>query len=400
MNIKRQIFLLLLAQFLIIASLDMTDPYWPLIIQHHHHYISPRHLQYWSAAIYMAPFLVTIFTLPFWSYLGNQFGHKKMILRAAGVLVLTQLLLGFVTEPLLILGVRLIQGFFAGFTASAQAWLLMSTSINKHSRIIGRMQATTAVGTIVGPILGGWIAHYFGYREIFISSATICFCVVLLLIRHLSETPLSAAKHRLFSIKSFHHLTPTILFLLVLICVTQAARWMSMPFFALYVVQHLQGNNLTVGMLYAATALCTFGAALLWGGVLDQTIKQAPLRIKWYFAGNFLLAMTSQYLFAISTRIQLALMAALLWGLSLGAIGTLSFAVLMHYIKDKHKSSIVGFSNSASKLGNLVGIGVGAVIQAEGNFITSFLAIAIFYLLIGIVLFFSANDKFYHQLSH
>src|SRR5690348_15215321 len=121
MSSKWQLNLLFLAQFFIIASLDMSDPYWPLIIQHSNNIISPKQLQYWSAAIYMIPFLITIMTTPFWSHFGEKIGQKKMLLRACLALMVTQLLLCFVSQPVLVLGVRSLQGVFAGFSAAAQA---------------------------------------------------------------------------------------------------------------------------------------------------------------------------------------------------------------------------------------------------------------------------------------
>src|SRR5437870_9365100 len=114
-----QINLLLLAQFVIIACLDMSDPYWPLIIHSLNTSISQQYLQYWSAAVYIIPFFITIITTPLWTQLGDKIGHKKMLLRACIVLIITQILTGFASNPFLILAIRLLQGMFAGFTAAA-----------------------------------------------------------------------------------------------------------------------------------------------------------------------------------------------------------------------------------------------------------------------------------------
>ena len=391
MTNRGQALLLLAAQLFIIASLNMTDPYWPLILQHFHHFAQSKQLQCWTAAIYMAPFFVTIFTLPLWSHLGERIGHKKMILRASFALIITQLLIGFCSDPLLILGIRLIQGLFAGFTAAAQAWLIIFSKENNHSQVVGQMQAATAIGTIIGPIFGGLVAHYLGYRSLFFVSASICAFVIVTLFHYLKETPIKFSNRRFFQNGNFEKLTKDTLFFLALICGTQAARWMSTPFFALYATERFQGGTLLVGLLYACTALTICVSAPFWGALTDKTLAHDPLRVKWFFLINIFLAALSQYFFAITTHSGLAIFAALLLGFSLGALSTLSFSMLMRCIEGPHKGSLIGFGNSASKLGNLVGVGLGALIQAESNFTSSFIAIAIFYLLLGLVFFVSGS---------
>src|ERR1700733_6714521 len=122
MSLRWQIALLFISQFIIICCLDMTDPYWPLIIHHFNSLLSSQEVQYWSAAIYITPFAMTIISIPIWGHLGDKIGHKKMLIRAASALVVTQCLVGFATNPFLILLIRMLQGIFAGYTAAGQAW--------------------------------------------------------------------------------------------------------------------------------------------------------------------------------------------------------------------------------------------------------------------------------------
>ena len=148
--------LVIFGQFIIILALDMSDPYWPLIISSVHLF-NPRALQYWSGAIYMAPLLTMIFTTLLWIKVGERVGYKKMILRAGLVLAATQWSLFFFSNPWAILAIRLLQGGLAGFSTAAQAWSLSIAPTNKHSQIVGRIQAATEMGSIVGPVCGGLI---------------------------------------------------------------------------------------------------------------------------------------------------------------------------------------------------------------------------------------------------
>ena len=100
--------LIILGQLIIITMLDMSDPYWPLILASFHSFTA-RTLQYWSGAIYMAPLLTTIFTTLLWTKIGERIGYKKMILRAGFALAATQGALFFFSNPWLILSIRLLK---------------------------------------------------------------------------------------------------------------------------------------------------------------------------------------------------------------------------------------------------------------------------------------------------
>ena len=249
----QQIRYIILSQIIIIAMLDMSDPYWPLILSS---YLSfdPKTLQYWTGAIYMAPMLTTIFTTLFWVKIGEKVGYKKMILRAGLALAITQWALISFKNPWWILVIRLLQGALAGFTAAAQAWSLKITPIKTHSRIVGRLQSATALGSIVGPICGGLLANYYGYLSIFITSGFVCVLVSVLLAKFLIENPIHN-ENIINTNKKIKKIYPGENFLLFLICFTQAARWMSTPFFSLYVVEQLDSGNITVGIIYALMAL-------------------------------------------------------------------------------------------------------------------------------------------------
>lgn len=383
MSWKAQISLAFFAQLLVIACLNMSDPYWPLILHHLNQSIAPSQVQYWSAAVLMVPFAFTIIATPIWTHLGDRFGHKKMLLRAGFVLALTQVLTGLTAQPWAILAIRLLQGVFAGFTAAASAWAISISRSPTHNHVLGRMQAATAVGAIVGPLFGGVVAHYWGYHAIFFSSGVACALMMLVLTNFLIESPPRRAK--LAGSERQGPPKKGLYYVLFLICFTQGARWMSASYFALYVTHRLGGSNLTVGMLYALIALAIFISAPRWGILVDQQISNLR-RVKVIFMLTLLGASLTQYLFAASTQLWLAVVAALLWGVCLGAISLIPFTLLIKESGQEVKGHLIGLGASASKLGNLIGVAAGASIQAASNFTWSFIAIGLIYGILGALL--------------
>ena len=56
-------------------------------------------LERWSGLVFSAPFLAAAVMSPVWGYLGDRYGHKKMVVRAIVGLAVVNLLLVFVRSP-------------------------------------------------------------------------------------------------------------------------------------------------------------------------------------------------------------------------------------------------------------------------------------------------------------
>jgi MFS family permease len=384
MKWKAQLNLLFISQFIIIACLDMSDPYWPLIVHHFNSHIATQYLQYWSAAIYIFPALITILTTPLWTHLGQRVGHKKMLLRACGALVVTQVLISFTTNLYLILIIRLLQGIFAGFTAAAQAWSINSTQTKSHSYVIGRMQSATAIGSVVGPIIGGLVAN-FSYSALFFISASIMSVIVILLAYFLQETPLKNIQPTETKSSSFFRIKKNLCYLLLYISCSQTARWMSSSFFALYVIDRLKGNNFSVGLLYSSTALAILLFAPRFGVLIDKKISE-PKVVKFIFITVLLGASCAQFIFSVATNLYLGLLSSIVGGICIGAIALIPYTLLIAEADEFNKDRIIGLGSSASKLGNLIGIALGAFIQAEASYSVSFVCIGLLYCILAIFL--------------
>jgi MFS family permease len=379
----QQMRLIILGQLIIITMLDMSDPYWPLILASFHSFTA-RTLQYWSGAIYMAPLLTTIFTTLLWTKIGERIGYKKMILRAGFALAATQGALFFFSNPWLILSIRLLQGALAGFTAAAQAWSLKITPVHVHSQIVGRLQSATAMGSIIGPILGGILANYYGYLSIFVTSGCVCLLLSGLLAHFLKENITKVQIAKLKVKRIINKLKPYENLLFLLICFTQAARWMSTPFFALYVVEQLHASNIVLGFIYAVMALMMSLTTPNLGRIIDRQSDHF-FWSKRFLVAALLLSGLVQCGFAFITKAYLALILSAFWGGSLGVISLVLFTFLLKGINDDRRSKVVGLGNTALKVGNLLGIILGTVVQAEAHFMISFMLIGFFYFVLAIL---------------
>ncbi len=379
---SQQACLLVFSQFIIILALDMSTPYWPLILSAQQH-VSARVLQYWSGAIYIAPLLTTVCTTLFWTKIGQRFGYKKMILRASITLAATQGALFFLHDPVSALGIRLLQGALAGFSVVAQAWALATTPTNTHAQIMSHLQAATALGSIVGPIIGGFVMHYLDYTMIFLVAGALCFLITCVLAQFLTEhLPLQKSIEKDVLQKPRLQQDTRQRLLLFLICGTQMARWMSAPFFALYVVKQLRASNLILGYTYAAIALTMSLTSVLFGKKIDRHHYVFSDLRKWLMFA-LLIAGFTQWGLALTTQSSALFIFGAFWGVSLGLILITLFSLLLKETARQSHSRSLGLGNTALKLGNLLGIVAGTLIQSMGNFFSSFMVIGCFYFLLA-----------------
>src|SRR3990167_4230166 len=98
---KTQINIMWIGQAILMAMMAMSLPYWPLYITQLGGF-SPLEIRYWSAAIYLAPFISATFSSPFWGRMGDKRGYKPMVMRACLGLLITQTCILLVSNVFLI----------------------------------------------------------------------------------------------------------------------------------------------------------------------------------------------------------------------------------------------------------------------------------------------------------
>lgn len=384
-SINSQVKLVLVGEFLVIACINMTDPYWPLILKQYLPGHSQSHLAFWSVVVYLAPFIASTLAAPLWGYIGRFLGYKKMIIRCTVVLAIVQCLLFFTDRVVEVLVLRLVQGAFAGYTAAAQTWLTCKKPGEEHSFLIGKTQSMVATGSVFGPVIGGFISHYFNYHCIFIISSVILFLFTIAVILCLSETSLLNGKKVSFEFSAFlASLTPFNSYCYLLVLTTKIVRWMSSSFFALYVIDQLNGNNIQTGTLYAAMALMIVLVAPVWGRMEDRHSKNVHYLIIWLVFALFSGA-AAQVIYGLAHSFALAIGASILWGCALGVTNTLPLSLLTNHQKPSMKGIAFGFGSSMNKLGNVLGIALGGFLYSQFGFSGTFFSIAIVYLLIALI---------------
>ena len=99
---KKQLWVLLIAEFLLMIGTSISQPFWPILIKSK---IGTSHLSFniWNTSVYLLPLLFSAISAPLWGSMADRYGYKKLFLRAAICLFIIQFLIGFASSPPMLL---------------------------------------------------------------------------------------------------------------------------------------------------------------------------------------------------------------------------------------------------------------------------------------------------------
>lgn len=357
MTSTRTLWLLVAIQFVSMGAMELSGPFWPLHLAHLETGQSAAQLAWLSALVYAVPQLTAMFATPLWGRLGDRTGHKPMVVRALFALVLCQALAALATQAWQVLAIRALQGGVAGFIAAAQAYALVSCAPDASGRQLARLQTATAVGSLAGPVLGGWLYDTAGFATLCWAATVLCGVCLLVSLTLPTDAPRGAHPCAVLPRAAGLLDQPLFLGVLAIIVMIQAAKQMPQPFFALYLDQVLVAPAWLTGLCYAASAATLALSAPFWGRLFDRRDSAGALRLLEQVAWCSALTLVASALSAHWTEL---LASRLVWGVWLGALLPLSYALMSRTVAGGRHGLALGLGNSAAKLGALLGSVLGA----------------------------------------
>ncbi|MDB5053219.1 MAG: major facilitator superfamily 1 [Bacilli bacterium] len=269
---KRNLFLLWIGSFITSASYSMVIPFLPLfLLQMGVH----DHIEMWSGILFSSAFLAGAIASPFWGAVADRYGRKPMIVRAGFVLFVIYILTSFVTNPYELLILRILQGLLSGFIPGAIALVGTNTPEEKIGYSMSMMATATASGSIMGPLIGGIIAHLWGNRIAFASAGILVLFATLLVVFWVTEEKFVPSKVRssILGTLKLAGQNRLLFRILLLTLLTQFSIMTIEPVLPLYIVQ-LSGNvkdaSLLAGIVFSLVGIAGILFAPQWGKLADK----------------------------------------------------------------------------------------------------------------------------------
>ena len=280
----RTFYTLWLGVFITGMGYSMTMPFISLFINELGHF-SRFQLNFYSGLAFAMTFISQAIVSPLWGSLADRKGRKLMCMRASGVMACTIFVTGLSQTVWMIIGMRFLQGVFSGYINNATAMMAGETPHQRSGWVMAAMTTAGVAGNLVGPLLGGALSGFFGYRIPFFITGGLMFLVFLstwlLTTEHFKPIQKTAMKPMRQIVAELD--SPKLIFVMFLTTMIVTASTMSIdPIISLYVrsLMHNHGNVAFVAGVVAATpGLGTLIAASKIGHTMDQIGPERVLRV-------------------------------------------------------------------------------------------------------------------------
>ena len=164
---KRTVYISLVCVFCIAFGVSQLAPILPLYF-HNLGVQTPEAMSLWSGLATGATYIIVCLAAPFWGRVADKKGRKITLIRSSFGMALCNALIAFQTTPEGVVLIRLIQGLVSGFYSASITLIASETPIERTGWALGLLASANLAGSLIGPLLGGYIADTVGIRNDFI----------------------------------------------------------------------------------------------------------------------------------------------------------------------------------------------------------------------------------------
>ncbi|MDB5085961.1 MAG: arabinose efflux permease family protein [Bacilli bacterium] len=167
------IYPLFLTSFLIFFAMQSIEPIITVYVQSMH---VQHHLETISGLVFAASGIGNILASPFLGRLGDKVGNVKVLYTSLLMMAVFSLPQAFISNVWGVIALRFLSGIFVGgLVPSVNALLKKNSPSEIQGTIYGFNQMANGMGSVAGPVFGGFVASRFGIPTIFY-----CTCVFYL----------------------------------------------------------------------------------------------------------------------------------------------------------------------------------------------------------------------------
>ena len=164
---KRTVYISLVCVFCIAFGVSQLAPILPLYF-HNLGVQTPEAMSLWSGLATGATYIIVCLAAPFWGRVADKKGRKITLIRSSFGMALCNVFIAFQTTPEGVVLIRLIQGLVSGFYSASITLIASEAPIEQTGWALGLLASANLAGSLIGPLLGGYIADTVGIRNDFI----------------------------------------------------------------------------------------------------------------------------------------------------------------------------------------------------------------------------------------
>ena len=169
---KRTVYISLVCVFCTAFGVSQLAPILPLYF-HDLGVQTPEAMSLWSGLATGATYIIVCLAAPFWGRVADKKGRKITLIRSSFGMALCNILIAFQTTPEGVVLIRLVQGLVSGFYSASITLIASESPIERTGWALGLLASANLAGSLIGPLLGGYIADTVGICNDFIIVGTL-----------------------------------------------------------------------------------------------------------------------------------------------------------------------------------------------------------------------------------
>ncbi|MFD3261032.1 MFS transporter [Paenibacillus lentus] len=373
---RRNLYVLWIGVFFCSMAYSMVIPFMSLFIAHDLGITD--HLTIWSGFTFGITFLASALIAPFWGSLSDKYGRKPMLLRSGFALCLVYVLNAFVRNPFELVIVRILTGLLSGYVPSAIALIATNTPEKKVGFSLGIMSTAGAAGGIIGPLVGGSLSKFVGYRESFLAAGAIVLIPTLiawLFVREYNFDRNRARSRVVDDLRAASENRPLMRHLTIVLIVTASVMVLE-PLLSLYVLElgaTAADASFSSGIIFSAVGISTVLAAPIWAKIGERIGYRNTLMIGLVGGGlGNMLQVFFHDIFGFG-------LLRFIYGLFFAAVFPALNALIVQTTEPEFRGRAFSLNQSAGQLGNMMG-------PIAGGTLAGWVAIPVVFVLNGLLL--------------
>lgn len=273
---QRNLVGVLIAAFVSILGFNLVFPFLPLYIQTLGDYDDGA-AAFWTGVIGLTTGVAGAIAALVWGQLADRHGRRPMLIRATAGAAAGLVVMGLAGNIWHLLGGRLAFSALAGTVPAANPLLAANTPPEHLPAAMGMLQSAVFLSNTLGPLFGGVLTHFVGYRLAFLLTAALYVLSafpVLWLVRERFTPPTTSRGLARGVAEDFSEVmrTRAIIYPILAVLLALAGANVSLPLLSLLIREMVGAEQaeLAAGGAFFVQGITSTASALLLGRLLAR----------------------------------------------------------------------------------------------------------------------------------
>ncbi|ACV63547.1 major facilitator superfamily MFS_1 [Desulfofarcimen acetoxidans DSM 771] len=359
---KRNLIVCWFGMFVTGVGMSQIAPVLPLYIKHLGVHNTAL-IEQFSGLAFGVTFIISAVFSPIWGHAADKFGRKPMLLRASLGMAIVIFSMGFATNVYMLIGLRLLQGVITGYSSACTTLIATQTDKEHAGWALGTLSTSSIAGSLLGPLIGGFIEENFGLQNIFFITGALMLVAFITTALYVKES-FSRQDKKVLGTKQIWGIIPNkslIITMFVTFFVLYMALYSVEPIITVYISQ-LSSNTghvaLLAGIAFSASGLASIISAPRLGKISDKIGPQKVMLVAIALSGLIFLPQAF-----VTNPWQLIVLRFLL-GIATAGLAPSVNTLLKKITPEAFAGRIFGFNMSAGYLGAFGGSLLGGQVAA------------------------------------